>query len=305
MNSTLPAPFESNKPSQNVLIIIGMFIIAFVIANVVGILCMSWITHKSLFEMGNLDFTDHNVLVATYVGQVIASIITFIVPAALFTFLVTKNRLEYLKFNHGSKIIMFLLAAVIMACANPLIDFFADLNSKIPFPDFIRRLEEAATKEEQALLAHQGLLKLTANVFMIGALAAFCEELFFRAVLQRTIIEWTGNAHAGIWITGIIFSAAHLEFYGFFPRLLMGVYLGYLFVWSGSIWVPMLAHFINNSLIVVVVFFNPAMVTEDKLNLGTDAQQTMYISISAVIVTGLLFIMYKVKGKKGEAIPIS
>jgi membrane protease YdiL (CAAX protease family) len=133
---------------------------------------------------------------------------------------------------------------------------------------------------------------------MIGILAAFSEELFFRAVLQRNIIEWTGNVHVGIWVTGIIFSALHLEFFGFIPRILMGVYLGYLFVWSRSIWVPIFAHCLNNSLIVIIVFFNPSMVTSDKINLGSESSQPYIIIASVVVVTGLMVLIYKLREKK-------
>lgn len=294
--SHIPSAFEKNKPSQNFLILLGMYVIGYALANVIGIFCYVSIAHKGLFQLANLDFTDHSVLLATYIGQVLGSVVTFIMPALIFTALVTKNRMEYLNFNHGSKFIVFVLAAVLMVFANPMIDFMADLNSKIPFPDIIKRLEEAAQKEQDAFLANQGWLRFSANVIMIGLLAAFCEELFFRAVLQKIMIKWTKSVHWGVWITAIIFSAVHLEFYGFIPRMFMGVYLGYLFVWTRSIWVPMLAHFINNSLVVAVIFFKPEMMNSDKINIGSGSQIIDLLS-SIAIVTVALFLIYRLRDK--------
>ena len=293
----IPSPFENNKPSQNFSILIGLYIIGYVFANVIGLVCYMTIGHKAFYQIGNLDFTDHNILMATYVGQVLGSLVTFILPALIFTMFVTREKLEYLRFNHGSKFILFILAAILMVCANPLIDFMADLNSKIPFPSGIKWLEQAAEKEQQAFLANQGWTRFLANVFMIGLLAAFCEELFFRAVLQKIMIKWTNSIHWGVWITAIIFSAVHLEFYGFIPRVFMGVYLGYLFVWTRSIWVPMLAHFINNSFVVIMMFYKPELVNSDKIVMGNESMQYVYVGISTLIVAVTLWLIYRLRDK--------
>ncbi len=279
-----------------------MYLVGFALSNVLGIVLMVAMTGKGLLELAHADYSNHDVLMATYVAQIVGVVVAFIVPTLVFTKLNSRNFFGELKMNKGSKLALFLLAAVIMVVANPLVDFLSDLNGKIPFPDFVKKLEDAAQTEQQAFLAHQGIKRLLANVFMIGFLAALCEELFFRAVMQKIMIKWTNSIHWGVWITGAIFSILHLEFLGFFPRMLMGVYLGYLFVWSGSLWVSVVAHFINNSLIVVILYLNPAMVASDKLNLGTPSQQTMYVIASAVLVTGLMFLTSKLRVKEEESL---
>lgn len=88
------------------------------------------------------------------------------------------------------------------------------------------------------------------NILIIAIMAGIGEELLFRGVLQKILINWTRNTHVGILCAAIIFSAIHFQFFGFFPRMILGMVLGYLYVWSKSIWVPIIAHALNNALTV-------------------------------------------------------
>jgi membrane protease YdiL (CAAX protease family) len=92
---------------------------------------------------------------------------------------------------------------------------------------------------------------LLLNVLMLAIIPALGEELVFRASLQKILGRWTGNYHLAIWLSAIIFSGIHFQFYGFFPRMFLGALFGYLLVWSGSIWLPILAHFLNNAMATV------------------------------------------------------
>jgi membrane protease YdiL (CAAX protease family) len=83
---------------------------------------------------------------------------------------------------------------------------------------------------------------------VISLIAGLSEEFFFRKMLQPRIISLTGNHHAGIWITAFIFSAIHLQFFGLIPRMALGALFGYYFCWTGNIWLPVLAHALNNAL---------------------------------------------------------
>jgi len=102
------------------------------------------------------------------------------------------------------------------------------------------------------MLQVHGYYALSFNIFLIAILPALGEELFFRGAIIRVFQDWRGFKTA-IWITAFIFSAIHLQFYGFLPRLLMGAFFGYLLLWSENLWLPVTAHFINN--VVAVVFY--------------------------------------------------
>lgn len=301
--SQYPAPFERNTPGQNFFMVMVMYFVGFALANGIGILCLMFIAHKNLIQLTTLDYSEHNVVVALDVGQIVGAIITFIVPAFLFSRLASNKPADYLNINKGNSLTMFLLAGAVMILATPLINFLAELNSHVPFPDFIKKLQDAADKEQEAFLKDQSIGSLVTNILMIGLLAALGEELFFRAVLQKVMIQLFKNVHVGVWMTGILFSFMHLEFYGFVPRMLMGVYLGYLFVWSGSLWVPVFAHFLNNSIAVFLIFLENRKILPDKVDqVGSDSSQLLYVVISTAVVGLLLYYIYKLRRVSTETL---
>ena len=122
---------------------------------------------------------------------------------------------------------------------------------------------------------------------MIAGLAALGEELLFRSLLQTSLIKICKNAHIGIIIASVIFSFIHFEFYGFLPRLVLGLLLGYMFYFSGSIWVPMLMHFLNNGTVVVLYFLNNKGIT--NIDLETFGKTSTPILIASIIAMIALF----------------
>jgi membrane protease YdiL (CAAX protease family) len=130
------------------------------------------------------------------------------------------------------------------------------------------------------------------NVFLVAVVPALGEELFFRGTIQRLLSDWKGALFA-IWITAFVFSAIHMQFYGFLPRMLLGAFLGYLLLWSGSLWLPIIAHFVNNSVAVVFYYlkFNGVKVI-DVETIGTD--DTLWLGIvSGIVCVFLGFLIRK------------
>lgn len=140
----------------------------------------------------------------------------------------------------------------------PFINYTADLNAQVELPGAFG--EWAAAKETELAeltgrfldMPHLGWLAF--NLFMIALLPALGEELLFRGVLQRSVARWSGSAHVAVWVAAIVFSAIHMQFLGFVPRLLMGAVLGYLLLWGGNLWYPIIAHFTNNAAAVVLTY---------------------------------------------------
>ena len=106
----------------------------------------------------------------------------------------------------------------------------------------------------ESFMKGNSFMGLLENLLVIALIPALAEEFLFRGVFQRIFINWTRNPHWGIIITSFIFSVIHLEFYGFFPRWLLGILFGYMLLWSGSIWLPIIAHFLNNGIAVITYF---------------------------------------------------
>ena len=203
----------------------------------------------------------------------------------------------WLKLDKSADWKVFALAIVIMICAIPAINLLADLNSRVDLPeslDFIeekmRSMEEAAAALTAQFLQADNFGTLLVNIGLLALLPALAEELSFRGTLQQIL----GNRHVAIWVTAFIFSAVHMQFYGFVPRMLLGAMFGYLFAWTGSLWVPIVMHFTNNGLAVIVYYIFGADEAEksyaDTLGAGT----TWWIGvISLIAVISLLIFTYR------------
>ena len=201
--------------------------------------------------------------------QFVQTAATFLLPPVICAWMWDKDRkpMAWLKLDKGADGRIFLLAVAVMVCAIPGINLLADLNSRIRLPEslgFIEQLlkqqEEAAALLTERFLQADNIWGLLVNIGLMALLPALAEELSFRGTLQQILSDSpednrTAQSSAlAIWTTAIVFSAIHMQFYGFIPRMLMGAMFGYVFVWTGSLWVPVLMHFTNNCIAVLVYY---------------------------------------------------
>ena len=151
---------------------------------------------------------------------------------------------------------MFGLAVLIALGMSPLLDFTYRINEWMLVPGSALH-EWAGALEEQAAIMTKSLLSFETNfdvvvvLFSVAVLPAVCEEWLFRGTVQSLIMRATGNIHLAVWIAAVLFSAVHMQFFGFIPRMLLGACFGYLVVFSGSLWPAILGHFINNAGVVL------------------------------------------------------
>ncbi len=187
----------------------------------------------------------------------------FIVAAILIAKLVDKAKFgmqqQILRYKFSGLLIMIFLMVGAMLFNSLLIE----LNMSIQLPEFLSGVEQwMRTKEDELmemtrfLTDFEGVGELLAGILVIGVLAGLGEEVFFRGVIQPKIQIYTGNPHIAVWLTAFIFSAIHMQFYGFFPRILLGAVFGYLYVFSGSLVYPVIAHILNNTFTVVLIYLN-------------------------------------------------
>jgi membrane protease YdiL (CAAX protease family) len=234
-------------------------------------------------------------------AQVVQSIGLFIVPPFILAWLFYGNMGEYLMIDRSSSLNNFLYTALSILLLIPFINFAGEINSKLALPsslsgieDWMRTMEETAKVLTEKFLKADSMPVLLFNIFMVGLLPAFGEELLFRGIIQRIFVNWTKNQHWGIWIAAIIFSAFHMQFYGFLPRMLLGAMFGYLLVWTGSMWVPMLAHFINNTMGVIGYYLmDKTIISKDIEQWGTGKEQLPMLLFSIVSAAGMLYLIYR------------
>lgn len=233
--------------------------------------------------------------------QVLQSVGLFIVPPILLGWLYHGNIQEYLQLNKSTPIQNYLLATAALLIVIPFINFLGDLNSKMTLPDslsgvenWMRTMEDAAQVMVEKFMKVESISGLLFNVFMIAVLPALGEELMFRGVIQKIFSNWTKNQHWGIWISAFLFSAMHMQFYGFLPRMALGAMFGYLLVWTGTMWAPILAHFVNNLMGVLGYYFiNKGVITKDVEEWGTGTEQFPLVIFSLVAVGFLLFLIHR------------
>jgi uncharacterized protein len=195
--------------------------------------------------------------------QSIQSIGFFVIPGILFWYLFfddTKPAVQYPKKINALAGILIFLTIISMV---PLISTLVTWNAEIQFPSgmaefeaTLQKLENDAAVLTERILAGSSFQHFLINLLIIAILPAIGEEFIFRGVLQKILVDWTKNSLVAILIASIIFSAFHMQFYGFIPRLLLGIYFGYIFYWSKSIWFAVWAHFLNNALAVSLHFLS-------------------------------------------------
>ena len=195
---------------------------------------------------------------------------------------------------------MFGVVCAIILVSGPVIEWTSMLNQHLVLPSWMnsietwmRSSEDQATEITKAFLSTKSIGGLLGNLVIVAVLPALGEELLFRGLLQKLIKRMTGNGHAAIWITAALFSALHLQFFGFLPRLLLGALFGYLLEWTGMLWLPILAHFINNATGVITYFVTGEGLEPDQTKVSLfNNPQFFWAIASGVIVWFLLRFLY-------------
>ena len=176
----------------------------------------------------------------------------------------------------------------------PAMNWLVSVNETMHLPSWMsgiehwmRSAEDAAAQTTRQILDIHSVGMLVATTFVVGFMAGLSEEILFRGAILRTMQDSRLGTHATVWIVAIVFSAFHLQFYGFFPRMILGLWLGYLMVWTGSLWVPIIAHTLNNSTVVVLSFLtNRGVVpdgTADSIGIPADNALPWLAMVSIVI----------------------
>ena len=224
-------------------------------------------------------------LAGIYVTQTLSLVIVFGIPA-LWGIRVTEkgNPFELTGMKRGLDGRQVLLVVALAVVAIPMVSWLEEWNKKLPLPQVLQMMEEAATALTERLMNTHSVGQLIVNILVIGGVPAICEELMFRGWIQRRL---TGamNHHLGIWIAAIIFSAVHLQFQGFVPRMMLGAMLGYAYYYTGSLWASAIVHFLNNSIACVVGFLIYNNVLEE-----TEPSWAVAIALVAVVITVVYYL---------------
>jgi len=227
--------------------------------------------------------------------QISGQIGLFILPPLAYALLVSKKPFQKIGFISLKHWGILLAGIAIMFIALPLIHFLGELNLQIKLPEALSGLENwMLSKEEEAAVLSERFLSvdtisgLLINLFMVALLPALGEEMVFRGALQPLFIRLVKNVHLGIFIAALLFGVMHLQFYGLIPRVLLGLFLGYFYFYSGSLWIPVLMHFLNNGTAVVVYYLHHNGFIEVEMENFGSVQNQLYTVFSVLMAIGLI-----------------
>ena len=275
------------KPYWIQLIVLALFMLGgMLLFSSLGSLVLLLIYHTPSM----LDAADP--VTAIRISQTFATIGTFLMPALLFAYCQNRQWFDYSAANRRPNASMTNIVLILSITLLPIVSVLSTFNMFImpqegAVAEFMRDMEEAANHILEVITSRRSSWDLISNLLVLAVLAGICEEFFFQGALQPLLTRWVNNPHIGILLTAFIFSVLHFQFYGFIPRFTLGVYLGYLFYWGRSLWLPILAHVLHNALSIIVDFtLQGRGIDTDNLQF-TDIHGSIPVIISCTLVSAM------------------
>lgn len=237
---------------------------------------------------------------AVRILTVAQDIFVFILPAIVTAMLITRLPATFLCADRRPNPNIAAWGIIALTVSIPAMEWLIAWNGSITLPESLRGIEEALRESEKTagdfvemVLGGYDVMSIVMGVLIVGILAGFSEEIFFRGTLQRMLTTGRLNRHVAVWLTAFIFSAFHFQFYGFVPRMLLGALFGYALIWSGSLWVPVILHAFNNSVYVITRGLTDGAVN-DTTGMPSEAVLNPWFVCASVILTAIsVYMMWR------------
>ena len=299
------------------MVFVFITLVSYLIFSLLGLGILLIFGEQGLESMQSLDFDSMSKAdINLYkVMQIVSSIGIFVIPAIIFSYLRTNHSLQYLQWKSDIELSPTMMASAVMLVAFPILLVLMIANQAMELPEALSGLESWMKEQElqladltEVFLRMDGMGDFLINLLMIAIIPAIGEEMLFRGGLQKLLQEWTNKPHLAILLSSIIFSAIHVQFYGFVPRMVIGMVLGYLFYWSGNLWYPIIGHFINNGVQVVAVYLGKMDASSEPPSFSTmttDEQTSLLFMVmgSVFLVTVFLALFRRhFKNKASEQV---
>lgn len=298
----MKAIWTNNTPYSKFLITVGIILVSAVFFTLLSTIIATAFYGVSMIQLQEMmaDPSQPVTLSILKLVQTFSALGTFIIPPFVLAWFFSERPLQYLSLDRSPMKFSMLLATLVIIVSMPFVNFLGEINSNMHLPEFLKSVEDWMHESEnkaaeltKVFLDMKTPGDLVFNLFMIALLPAVGEELVFRGVVQKIFHQWSRNSHVAIWTTALLFSAMHMQFYGFLPRMLLGAMLGYMLVWSGSLWLPMIAHFINNGAAVIFTYlFQHELSTINPDEVGTGSN-FMVVVVSLVLTVLMFLILYR------------
>lgn len=196
-------------------------------------------------------------------------IFVFVVPAIVVAYCINRKPWQQLCVNRAPSWHALVVVITVCVVSMPALNWIINWNEQLHLPASLHVVEQAMRDTEDAaavmtrmLISETSFMSMICVLLVVGILAGLSEEFFFRGAMLR-LTPSGGTSHLAVWGIAIVFSAFHVQFFGFFPRMILGAWLGYLLLWTRSLWVPIIAHALNNSLVVISSYLSNIHILEE------------------------------------------
>lgn len=249
------------------------------------------------------DYDDPKTIGLLKYVQALTSFGMFIVAAFAAAWAISERPFRYLRIDSIPNGYILIIVIVLMVFTLPMNNYLTWLNAKLQLPEGLSWLQTYfETKEEQMegvmikFLTVEGIGGLLLNLLIIAIIPAIGEELIFRGLVQPILIKGLKNVHYAVILTAFIFGILHFQFLSFLPRFILGIILGYIYVFTRSLWYPIIAHFVNNAVAVVFYFLYYSERAGDGMDqLGKPGHTSILTLLSFIVVCVLLWVLWKEK----------
>ena len=227
--------------------------------------------------------------------QAVSHSFTFLIPSVIYWRWSEQHRVEEFVRRPLPSFLLLGVACLAVLAFMPLNSLIIEWNNSVHLPQGLFRVESWMRRKEQELATmtqflteFKSLPKLLVAMTVMAIIPAIGEEVLFRGIIQRKIFHKIGDMHISIWLTAAIFSATHLQFLGFIPRMLLGAMFGYMYAWSRNLWTPIFAHFVNNAATLLMVYLSNQQLISMNVENPESTISWMGAFVSLVLTVGLL-----------------
>ncbi len=293
-------------PWRNMMILFGLILLGLSVGNVLGMILLlvlsSSQTAVSAPEIGNILQNPAAIPHAWWyimAMQAVVHVFTFLVPSLIYWRWIENRKLNHFLVKPSPSFLLFLITAAAVLVFMPFDSWVIELNKKMSLPSNLKSIENWMASQERTMEQMTVFLtdfaswpKLFVALVVIAIIPAVGEECLFRGLIQRKIFNKTQNMHIAIWVAAALFSAIHLQFYGFVPRMLLGAMFGYLYWWSANLWIPIVAHLVNNGTTLVLLFLNNRQIIQFDIE-KSDASVSFGAGFVSLLLTASLLYFFK------------
>lgn len=303
IHSDIAHSVPQRPPWRNVMLLLGLVLLGMSLGNILAMVAIMAVS-ISQGGMGADDIARMlqepqqypNAWWYLMLLQSISHLFTFLIPGMIYWKWSEQHRIEAFVRRAMPSYLILAITLLIVLIFMPFNSWVIEWNSSLHLPQGLQKIEDWMLSKEDELAKMTQFLtsfntwpKLAVALIVMAVIPAIGEEVLFRGIIQRKIFHKVGDMHIAIWISAALFSAIHLQFYGFVPRMLLGAMFGYMYAWTRNLWTPIFAHFVNNATTVLIVYLAHQGTINFDIEKSDSSVSWMGALVSFLLTAGLLF----------------